>query len=120
MVIDEILDDWIYGCMGSAMTDFNFKFLKRGGIVGYNIGYWSDEATYNLLYKTASRLLHIPSNSSPSHPFRMIFWDISGYSSAEIILWDISFSNFGITNCWVQCGWMEWKEVLDEHSSWGR
>lgn len=28
-MMDENIDDWIYGCMGSAVTDFNFKFLSE-------------------------------------------------------------------------------------------
>jgi hypothetical protein len=29
VVMDENLDDWIYGCMGSAVTDYDLKFLKE-------------------------------------------------------------------------------------------
>jgi hypothetical protein len=66
--------------------------------MGYNIGYWSEEATYGWLYKFSSKLLHIPSNGSRSLPFLMMFWDVSGYSYADIILRDISLSDYKFTN----------------------
>lgn len=121
-MVDENIDDWIYGCMGSAVTDFNFKFLREDALA-ITFGYWSDEATYGWLTQFSSRWLHIPPSSPRSHPILMMFWDISGYSSAEFILRNISFSDFRITNHWriarlkiagySMDGWG--KEVLDEH-----
>jgi hypothetical protein len=94
--MDENLYDWIYGCMGSAVADFNFKFLREEALATtLAIG-----ATYGWLYKISLILLHIPSYSSRSHPFLMMFRDVSGYSSAEIILRDILFSDFRVTNRW--------------------